>query len=280
MRCVICQGELDPALTPASTHPNCGMNFAEPSGEDGFTVLLRSKLTDIILAYEKKNPRGHQVKLGPSEIGELCDRRIAYRLAAVPECNEVDPWPAIMGTAVHTWLQDAVSSWMSDTGDLGSWHIEKTLHIDQFIEGHSDLYSVDLHAVIDWKSMGPNVLKKTRTEGPAPGYIIQAHVYGYGYEQAGYPVNKVALACLSRAGWLKDMYLWTADYNRSLAEAALARVYGLARQVLSLNLLKESHTSQWDLVSATPSNSCGFCPYYDPGRAHDRGADGTGCPGR
>lgn len=278
MNCVICQTPLDPVLFPAITHPNC-IRFAEPGEENPFAKHLKDTLSQIILAHEQRNARNHQVKIGPSEVGDPCDRRIGYRLAGVTPSNDGDPWPSIMGTAVHTWLQEAVEAWMKET-ETAEWRTEATLHIDEFVEGHSDLYWSTLQTVIDWKTMGPNVLKKTRENGPAPGYVIQAHVYGYGYEQAGYPVRKVALACLSRAGWLKDMYIWNADYDRSIAEAALARLYAIARQVVDLDILKESHGHRWEQVPAYPSNDCGWCPFYDPGREPERGADETGCPGR
>jgi hypothetical protein len=270
--CVICNTPLDPANYPAVSHPTCIM-FAEPGTENPFTVMLKSELIDLVLKHEKRNPRNHQRFIGPSEIGDPCDRRIGYRIAGITGVNDPDPWPSIVGTAVHTWLQQAV-----DFADAPGWIAERTLHIDQFIEGHSDLYSEPLQTVIDWKTMGPRVLKKTKEEGPAPGYVIQAHIYGYGYEQAGFTVRRVALACLSRAGWLKDMYLWVADYDRSIAEGALNRLYQLAKQLLDLDILNESH--RWEQMPAVPSNECGWCPYYDPGRDLDRGADETGCPGR
>jgi hypothetical protein len=130
--------------------------------------------------------------------------------------------------------------------------------------------------VIDHKSCGPDVMKKIKKEGPPPGYVVQIQCYGYGYEKLGFPVKKVALAFYPRAGWLRDMYVWTADYDRSVAEAALQRLYGIARTVLEYDVLNKSH--QWKYVEATPSNSCGFCPYYQP--SMDGDADATGCPGR
>lgn len=275
MNCVVCGTEMDPVLSPAITHPSCIM-FAEPGDEDSFTVLLKSTLTGIIQEHDRRNPRGHQVQIGPSEIGDPCSRRLAYRLAGIAPCNQPDNWPAIVGTATHSWLQQAVEH----SSSAEEFITEATLSIDQFVEGHSDLYWRSQATVIDWKTMGPDKIKKARKDGPDAGYVIQAHIYGYGFEQAGYPVKKVALACLSRAGWLRDMYIWYADYDRSIAEAALTRLYDLARVVLDLGVLNESHGHRWEQVPAHPSNNCGWCPYYDPGRPVDFGADATGCPGR
>ena len=278
MKCVACGGDMDPVLAPAVTHPMCVPAFAELQDEDPFSQLLKTKLIEMVRWAEKQNPRSKQVAIGPSEIGDQCDRRIGYRIAQVSACNtEFDQWPATVGTAVHSWLDDAVQAWMGEHDDP-SWATETTLSVTEFVEGHSDLYSHQHQAVIDWKTAGPDVMKKIRKDGPPPGYMIQTHIYGYGFEQKGWPVKKVALAFLPRAGWLKDMYVWSADYDRSVAEAALTRLYGIARKVVSLDVLKQSH--RWEQIEATPSNACGFCPWYDPGRDLERGADETGCPGR
>ena len=276
LRCVACGGDMDPVLAPAVTHPACVPAFAELQDEDPFSQLLKTKLIEMILWADKQNPRSKQVKIGPSEIGDQCDRRIGYRIAQVPHCNtDFDPWPAIVGTAVHSWLDKAVQDWMVDQADP-AWSTETTLSMSEFVEGHSDLYSHAFQAVIDWKGAGPDVMRRVRKDGPPIGYMIQTHIYGYGFEQKGWPVKKVALAFLPRAGWLKDMYVWSVDYDRSVAQAALTRLYGIARRLVSMDVLKQSH--KWAEVEATPSNACGFCPWYDPGRNGE--ADVTGCPGR
>jgi hypothetical protein len=277
MTCVICGGVMDPVLAPAVAHPTCAP-FAEPGNEDPFAVMLKQHLTDMILWAEKQNPRASQANIGPSEIGDPCDRRIGYRLAQIPACNkDFDPWAAVMGTAVHTWLDNAVTAWSKEHGST-DWATETALAINEFVDGHSDLYWRAFETVIDWKTAGPDVMRKIKKDGPPPGYIIQAHIYGYGYEQKGWPVQRVALAFLSRAGWLRDMFIWSAPYDRSIAENAINRLYQIAHEVVSKDILKYSH--RWEQIPATPSNSCGFCPWYNPGKEADTGADDQGCPGR
>jgi hypothetical protein len=278
LRCVACGGDMDPVLAPATTHPMCLPVFAELDDTDPFSRMLKQKLIEIILWADKQNPRSRQVAIGPSEIGDQCDRRIGYRIAQAEPCNtDFDPWAAIVGTALHSWLDQAVQLWMSEHGTK-DWATETTLSMSEFVEGHSDLYSHEFQAVIDWKGAGPDVMRKLRRDGPSAGYMIQTHIYGYGFEQRGWPVKKVALAFLPRAGWLKDMYVWSADYDPKIAMAALDRLYRIARTLVDLDVLNQSH--RWQQVDAVPSNACGFCPWYDPGRDAERGADGTGCPGR
>ena len=252
--------------------------FDEDTGVDPFAETLKQELVEIIKWADRQNPRAHQVLPGPSELGDPCDRRLGYRLAGVPAVNtEFDPWAAIVGTAVHSWLEPAVQMWMRAHG-TSDWSTETELQIDEFVLGHSDLYSHRHQAVIDWKGVGPDIMKKFRKDGPPVGYQTQAHLYGYGFERQGLPVRKVVLACFPRAGWIRDMYVWATDYDRTVAEAALSRMYKIAQDLVALDILKQSH--RWEQVPATPSNGCGWCPLYDPRRDLERGADATGCPGR
>jgi hypothetical protein len=251
------------------------LTFEELSEEDPFSVMLKEKLTEIIRWAEKENPRNKQVSIGPSEIGDPCDRRIGYRIARISPVNtDFDIWPATVGTAVHSWLEAAVTAWGAKHNDR-SWKVEQTLAIKEWSKGHSDLYSVEHQAVIDWKTAGPDLMRKYRKEGPPRGYQIQAQIYGYGFEELGYEVRKVALAFLPRAGWLRDMYVWSENYNRVTAILALNRVVQIADRLVSMDILNQSH--RWEQVPATPSNSCGMCPMYDPSR--DGPATDTGCPG-
>lgn len=275
--CGKCGYRLDPIWWEAGVHPTC---FDDPDGDDPFASLLKYRLIDMIRWADTQNPRAKQEALGPSEIGTPCDRRIAYRLAGIKGSNtDFDPWAGIMGTAMHSWLDQAVQLWM-ESHNKGEWSTETTLSISDFIEGHSDLYWHEHQTVIDWKSAGPDAFKKIVKEGPPDGYQIQTQIYGLGFERAGWPVKKVALVFLPRAGWLKNMFVWTADYDHYLAEAALSRVSTIAQQILDLDVLIDGNTHRWEQINAFPSNDCGWCPWYDPGRSLERGADETGCPGR
>lgn len=256
------------------------VNFTEPGSEDydPFSLLLKQNMIDIIQWEDKRNPRSHQVLIGPSEIGDPCKRRIAYRLAQTEPCNvDFDTWPAIVGTAIHRWLETAITNWDKARG-RSEWLTETTLVVNDFVEGHADLYWTEHQCVIDHKTQGPDIFRKTKKDGPAPGYVIQAQIYGYGFEMAGYPVKKVALTFFSRAGWLKDMYVWSADYDRTVAEDALQRVFDIATESVRLDVLNKSHA--FNLIEATPSNSCGMCDWYNSAKQPDQGADEFGCPGR
>lgn len=272
--CVICGGPLDPALLPATTHPSC--LFTE-LGEDPAAQQLKNELIEIIKFADKRNPRAQQTALGPSEIGTPCDRRLGYRIANIPAVNtDVDPWAAVIGTAMHGWLEEAVRIWCSEHWDC-PWVTETPVVLGDFVKGRSDLFNTSTCTVVDYKGAGPDVMRKVRKDGPPPGYVIQVQLYGLGYQNLGHTVKKVALAFLPRAGWLKDAYVWVDDFRPDVATKAMERIFELSSNLVHMDILNSPH--RWEQVPAFSSNECGFCPWYNPGRDLERGADATGCPG-
>jgi hypothetical protein len=280
VKCVVCGVTVDPRVTlPENlTHPTC-LPYDEPEGQDPFNVMLKTRLTEVIKWADRQNPRSSQFELGPSEIGDPCDRRMAYRLAGVEACNFSDPWAAIVGTAMHAWLDEAFQKWLT-AHNSDEYSTETSLSINRFVQGHSDVYDRRTKTVIDWKGAGPTVMKKVKANGPSAGYQIQTHIYGYGYEQKGWPVERVALVFLPRAGRLADMYPWSAPYDRSVAIEALKRPHAVARKMVELDILKDGNAHRFQQIDATPSDSCGFCPQYNSMKPLEEGADEKGCPGK
>jgi hypothetical protein len=185
----------------------------------------------------------------------------------------------VVGTALHTWLEQAFTVYNESHVGPPAWKTETRMQLDQVVQGTSDLYSHEYRAVIDWKGAGPAVMKKVREHGPPLGYQIQAHLYGYGYTLQGLPVDKVCLVFLPRAGWLKDMFVWCDDYSESVAMGAIMRLYQIAQDLMKLDI--STYSDRWNQVSATPGNDCGFCPWYSPStETVVTGATDKGCPGR
>lgn len=279
MNCAICNKQLDVSLQDVGSHPNC-FPFMEVDEGDPFANRLKTTLIEVILwaQSEAMNPRGKQALIGPSELGTVCDRRIGYRIAGVPKVNtEMDPWPMVVGTAVHTWLERAFTVWNEANERTPAWMTETRLDLDRVVRGTSDLYSTEFKAVIDWKGAGPDVMKKVRKDGPPLGYQIQAQLYGYGFMMQGIPVEKVCLVFLPRAGWLKDMYVWCQDFDEHVAIAAISRLYRIAQDLMDLDT--STYPDRWNDVPAIPSNDCGWCPYYSPSSENQFATD-QGCPGR
>jgi hypothetical protein len=85
--------------------------FTKP-GEHPLSETIR----EIIYLKWRNAPRSLQVGLGPSEIGEPCARKLAQKIMHEPKTNEGDPLPSVMGTAGHSWMEDALDLFNSHLG--------------------------------------------------------------------------------------------------------------------------------------------------------------------
>lgn len=292
MLCRKCRTRLDPFLETVGSHPYCEpilprepqgvqLTFTYTSlheGEDPEAVQIKKEIVDVVKFRDDRNPRSHQTNIGPSELSSPCDRRIGYRLCGVRAINTtLDPWPAIVGTAVHDWLEGAFLDWIKATGSK-DWVTETRLNLSDFVTGRSDLFNVPRGIVIDYKGVSPDKMKKIKASGSPDNYRTQIQIYGLGYEKLGYTVNKVALAYFPRAGNIKDLHVEVFDYDRTVGLASLERVPRIAGQLLDLDPLSNPH--RWEQVDASPTHDCGFCPWYNFRRTPELGASDEGCPGK
>lgn len=276
MNCVVCHQPLDPSLTPEISHPSCSVTSFQYEGdaEDPFNAKLKQQLLEMILYAESRSPRNHQPQIGPSELGEECDRKIAYRLAGIPEINTAfDPWPSTVGTAIHAWLDKACSLWNTDRDER--YMTEVTIPFDFGAVGHGDVFTEGV--VIDWKTAAKDGMSKVRRSGPSAVHRVQVHTYGYGYVGMGYKVERVALVYVPRSGWIKDMVVWSEPYDESVAVAARDRMFAIANTAMNLQVLSNPH--RWEQIDATPSDVCGRCPWFNGMRTNEEGASDQGCPG-
>lgn len=209
--------------------------------------LTIDTLRDVVRAAEANRPRSLQTAIGPSDAGGDCPRRIGHKIVGTARVNTLtDPWAAIVGTSVHAWLQDAF------TGDR--WITEREVTLPGYMSGHVDLIDTHTWTVIDHKVPGATQLKKARETGPSLQYIRQVQLYAAGLEVAGLPIEQVAIAYWSRSGNLRDSFLWTAPYDRTIAEATLARL-----DAIRLMLDQQG-------VASLPTGDayCTYCPFYMP----------------
>lgn len=240
-------------------HITCGPRKMEDA--------VKARIKEVIRWADSQDARTLQVGLGPSELGEECERKLAYRIAGIQGKNiYMDPWKAIVGTAIHKWLEDAVNAYQ-DRYKLHEFVTEATVPIDPMIQGHSDLFW--RNCVWDYKSKGKDKLKHFKLHGPTDKEIDQIQLYGLGQQNLGRKVEYVGIIALPRDGWLEDIVVWADRYDDRYARSILQRPYNIAERLL------ESEPVDWERIPAQPSRLCGFCPFYRGGGP----ADSTGCPG-
>jgi hypothetical protein len=251
----------------------------DPKRPVGFDHPMRRHLIDLIKRHDASSARSRQAAIGPSELGTTCDRRLAMRMAGVETINRfADPWPAIAGTAVHTWLEDMLQA---DNRRLGRnrWLTEITVEVDPLVKGHSDAYDTDECRVIDWKNPKADkvsTLRQRMERGDLEGYKIQGMCYGLGMYRAGYRVDTVALMFLPMGGLLRNAAYVEWPFEPAVAQRALERLYAVGREVIELQRQRPG-VDIWGLVPCDVSQLCGWCPFYNKSAVE---ASQRGCPGR
>jgi hypothetical protein len=231
---------------------------------------LKDRITNVIRAKSVNSPRSKVVRIGPSEIGDPCLRKLSYKLLEVPKTNSFsDPWPSVSGTAIHAWLAEAFEA---DNGDA-DWLVEHRVEARPGLSGTLDLFDRTNGIVIDHKCVGATSMKDRKANGPTEQQIIQLNIYGYGLEQQGHKVNKIALAFYPLGGMLTGLYTWVGEYNKDVAIEAMLRLDSTVELIAMLD--PEAHPERWEIVPASTSRNCTFCPWFVPGSDNLS----TGCPG-
>lgn len=255
-------------LAPVEPYP------ARLEQRGGDPTLVAAEYLDVIKNAVANHPRSLQKRIGPSEVGHPCKRRVGYILLGHDEINhspDDTPWLPTIGTAVHAWLEEQFTH-ANDPNEYMRWLVELTVSVGEIlgvdITGHCDLYDRVTATAIDHKVVGPTTLKKYKSQGPGEQYRSQIHLYGRGLARRGLPVDTVAIAFLPRNGELHDAYIWHEPYDEQVALAALQRAEGIALAVSNLG------TKALPLLD-TADAWCQRCPFY---RANSEDL-AAGCPG-
>ena len=243
-------------------------------------TTAQQALMSAIRTAISNHPRSLQTRIGPSEVGNPCDRRIGYTLLGTPKRERGDAWKPTVGTAVHTWLADALdaddTTRVIDAGGMIAdaqltWLTEQTVTVGYLddgtpITGSFDAYHQPTGTVIDHKIVGVASLRDKKANGPGQQYRTQAHLYGAGLLMAGHPVTTVAINFLPQNGNLTDGHWWSEPFDISVAAAAITRLRTI-----------HAHISSTGSVEGLTAREawCSFCPFHSPGSTDLQ----AGCPG-
>lgn len=248
---------------------------------------LLEDLRDLIRDAEAERPRSQQRMIGPSEAGHPCMRRLAYKLNSArterPEARGAnhynDPLAAIMGTAMHSWMEDAAKSankrlgrtrWVPEQRVVvrpAEYSTEVTPEglrhaLREELAGTCDLYDFDTHGVYDYKFPGTSRYAEYVKYGPSETYRGQAHLYGKGYINLGFQVDWVGILFTSRTGTMKQMHLWREPYNPELVEEILSRLDDVEDRMVLNDVT--NNPSGFKQIPITPSKDCRLCNWFSP----------------
>jgi len=275
--CEACHKPMEVVETGFHYHVGCIPIFTPIPGMRGmseYDLSIREDVIEVVRWADANRARSRQVALGCSEVGHQCDRRLAYRIAGVdPGGYSNDPWPAVVGTAVHSWMEEAVRLFQ-EAHNLSHWVTEMEVLPSPIVKGHTDLYDSRRKLVLDWKFPSPDNLRKMRDDGVPQQYVTQVQLYGLGHVNAGRQVERVGIVAMGRQGWLKDCFVWTVPFDIGAASAAISRIYSIGNTLMQADL---SDPVTWQQIPATPSRLCSWCPWH---RREKKVADEKGCPGK
>ena len=267
--CVACNEAIDPALK-ILIHPTCDAN----------PEILATEIFQMVEQDIVGQPRSQQRRIGPSELGVPCDRRIAYRLSGTPAVNDRGAaWKPYVGTAVHEQMANLVAKaelqrFSQNNTASERWKVEEKVNVGRIgktdITGSCDLFDVHHGAVWDWKFTTRNQIReKYRPHGPGDQYRIQAHLYGRGFARQGFDIRTVGIIFMTRDGEFTDRHVWHEPYDEQIAIDALARATSIATSIDVLG-------SEFTLESLPTADShCNFCPWFRSGASQI----GQACPG-
>lgn len=217
---------------------------------------LQTKLQDKITAYEQSRPRSQQKTMGPSELADPCARKLAFKLSNKSGINPGGAKrAATVGTALHS-LMEAVLA------DDPEWVLEKRLDIGGRTQGKSDALWIPEKTVVDFKFSGDTTVGNVRRNGPGDQYRGQIHLYGKGWQQAGFAVEHVAIAFLSKQSESKDL-VWAEEYDEGLANQVLDRLDAIRDDLAGGKTPLQ--------ITPTPSRMCLYCPYFGSVEDEEKG---------
>lgn len=197
---------------------------------------------NIIKELTKPSERDKQRKVGPSELGDLCERCLAEKLLGVHQDEKTYPLAPMIGTAFHLYLENVIG--LKD-------YLKETKVTVGTIEGYGDIrgtadgFDTETGHVVDYKVLSkkkikafssatffdedrnPEFYSDSMTEGQLKKYYYQMMLYGLGLENAGYEVNHVSLILFPRDCTVESVMAASHElcfkYNRKAALAVLER---------------------------------------------------------
>lgn len=189
--------------------------------------VVFEELMEEIRDHLTNQPRNLQLNLGPSELGDPCDRAMIAKLMHLPKLPEPPNWRAYVGTCMHNGMETIFGSSFMNQADPPRFLLEQKVTVgrigDWDLTGSCDLFDTLTGCVWDWKSKSPTQHGLARKHGMGTKYRVQFHAYGMGMVNAGYNVRHVGGIFMLRDGELASTFPLYEPYNPMIVYAALGR---------------------------------------------------------
>ena len=226
---------------------------------------------DIIRELTKPSERDKQRKVGPSELGDLCERCLAEKLLGIHQEEKNYPLAPMIGTAFHLYLENTIGL---------EGYLKETRVTVGTIEGYGDIsgtadgFDTATGHVVDYKLLSkkkikafssatffdedrnPEFYSDSLTEARLKRYYYQMQLYGLGMENAGYEVNHTSLILFPRDCTVESVMSASHElcfkYNREAALNVLER----ANQIFKWAI------NNWNILEELNSHpGCYYCTF-------------------
>lgn len=232
-------------------------------------MITAAEVANLIREHDAQRPRSQQIMIGPSSLGDVCTRKLAYYALRIPALHrQRDILPAWVGTQAHEGMREIVHAMRWE-----GWRAELDVEMKPHgITAHIDAYHEPSGLVLDWKFVGDSSLRKHRAT-MSQQYRTQVQLYAYAIATTlRLNVQNVAVCLIPRNGPLSAIHVWAEPYNEQYALQALERW---------VNVRTVTDTLQLDALKHMPTHidaHCEWCPWWNPGDGRV-GALEHGCPG-
>jgi hypothetical protein len=200
-------------------------------------MKIDEMLMKALTSYDNNRARSQQVEIGVSQIGG-CRTQVWLQLQDAERTNDTLKLPALMGTAIHKMIEEALSA------DWNEYEMEREVEYDG-LKGHIDLYVPSIGAVVDWKT----TKLKNLDYFPSKQQRWQVHLYAFLLSKNGETPKTVTLVGIPRDGDERHIKIHTENYDEQMAMDALLWLADVKERTESP--APERHAAQ-------------FCQHYCP----------------
>lgn len=202
-----------------------------------------------VAAWDAARARSQQSEPGASQTFG-CRAATVLRANGVPESDPRLVWQAVVGTSVH-WTIEAARAGDGREGERKLTYRGVPCTIDE----------IDGQTVRDWKTKDDAAAIATvRKDGPRRGQIAQVMLGAAATIEAGHDITTVELVFLPRAGDLADGWVWSAPFDRDLADEA-ADWHEQTRKLITERAGLTAGEQVDGLRDEPPSFCFAYCPY-------------------
>jgi hypothetical protein len=209
-------------------------------------MITNQRMRDIAVSlFKQESDRDKQKKIGASDFSDPCAYHLAKKLLGEPE-DPMKYWlGGKIGTAVHSFLEDAMTKAdLELLPELKSAVVEEKIYLGE-LEGYGtinskpDLVLVEDGHLVDWKTSSRDKTRKMQkvlfgessdasVTYSLKKYYTQAQIYAWGLNKAGTKIDACSLVFINRDGTTEnDIWAHTFEYDESHAEAAWLRLEGI-----------------------------------------------------